>query len=120
VRLLGRRHPLADEVLGVDLDPAVELRHLSGTEAPELNVAQPAEGESSVLLVALQVDMIFLGLLRPLWGAVSDRYGRPQTLFASFALQTILATLFWLALTRLPPELAAPVLAWATGPTFAG
>ena len=41
VRLLGRRHPLADEVLGVDLDPAVELRHLSGTEAPELNVPQP-------------------------------------------------------------------------------
>ena len=36
------------------------------------------------------------------------------------ALQAALATLYWLALTRLPPELAAPVLAWATGPTFAG
>jgi nitrate/nitrite transporter NarK len=25
--------------------------------------------------VALQVDMICLGLLRPIWGVISDRYG---------------------------------------------
>lgn len=42
----------------------------------------PSIGTVPVLLVALQVDMICLGLLRPVWGVISDKHGRARTLLA--------------------------------------
>ena len=68
-----------------------------------------------MLLVALQIDMVCLGLLRPVWGVISDRYGRARTLLASFSAQTALALLYWYGVTRLEPSGAALVVAFLTG-----
>jgi OFA family oxalate/formate antiporter-like MFS transporter len=80
----------------------------------------PAVGSVPVLLVALQIDMIFLGLLRPLWGVLSDKVGRARTLVWSFSAQTILTVLYWYGVTRCQPRFAALTVAFLTGPTFAG
>ena len=79
----------------------------------------PVAGTVPVLLVALQVDMIFLGLLRPVWGVLSDKVGRARTMLVSFTAQTILAALYWYGVTRCQPRHAALIVALGTGPTFA-
>eukprot|EP01043_Picozoa_sp_COSAG02_P019509 COSAG02_NODE_942_length_15746_cov_6.164632_18_plen_453_part_00 len=79
----------------------------------------PVVGTVPVLLVALQVDMIFLGLLRPVWGVLSDKVGRARTMLASFTTQTILAALYWYGVTHCQPGHAALIVALGTGPTFA-
>lgn len=80
----------------------------------------PAVGSVSVLLVALQIDMVCLGLLRPVWGLLSDIYGRARTMLAIFSTQTAMALLYWYGVTRCQPSSAAFVVAFLTGPTFAG
>ena len=47
----------------------------------------PLLGPAPVLVLAMQMNFVCFGLLRPLWGAVSDCRGRTQTMTASFALQ---------------------------------
>jgi hypothetical protein len=47
----------------------------------------PLLGPTPVLVLSMQMNSVCFGLLRPVWGAVSDCHGRTQTMTASFALQ---------------------------------
>lgn len=80
---------------------------------------RPVIGSTSVVLVALQVNMVCLGLLRPVWGVISDTYGRATTMLASFFAQTALAVLYWHGVSHCSPPSKALVVAFLTGPTFA-
>jgi nitrate/nitrite transporter NarK len=79
----------------------------------------PLLGPTPVLVLSMQMNFVCFGLLRPVWGAVSDCHGRTQTMTASFALQSVLIFL-WRRGVHGEPSSAAWHLAWVTGPTFAG
>lgn len=55
----------------------------------------------SALPLAMTLDRIANGLTRPLFGWVSDRYGREQTMAFAFTLEA-LALLCWLSMAHHP------------------
>ena len=50
----------------------------------------------AALPLALTIDRFTHGLTRPLFGFISDRFGREQTMFIAFALEGV-AMMLWLA-----------------------
>ena len=50
----------------------------------------------AALPLALTIDRFTNGLTRPLFGFISDRFGREQTMFIAFALEGV-AMMLWLA-----------------------
>ena len=66
-----------------------------GAFAKDFGVANAMVWGMAALPLALTIDRITNGLTRPLFGWISDRFGRENTMFIAFGLESI-AMLAWL------------------------
>lgn len=64
--------------------------------AEDFGISQAVVFGMAALPLALTIDRVTNGLTRPLFGFISDRFGREQTMFIAFALEGVAMTL-WLA-----------------------
>lgn len=64
--------------------------------AEDFGISKAVVFGMAALPLALTIDRFTNGLTRPLFGLISDRYGREQTLFIAFAFEGLAMTL-WLA-----------------------
>nr|WP_315298730.1 oxalate/formate MFS antiporter [Raoultella terrigena] len=64
--------------------------------AEDFGISKAVVFGMAALPLALTIDRFTNGLTRPLFGFISDRYGREQTMFIAFALEGV-AMMLWLA-----------------------
>jgi MFS family permease len=64
--------------------------------AEDFGISQAVVFGMAALPLALTIDRFTNGLTRPLFGFISDRFGREQTMFIAFALEGV-AMMLWLA-----------------------
>lgn len=64
--------------------------------ADDFGISQAVVFGMAALPLALTIDRFTNGLTRPLFGFISDRFGREQTMFIAFALEGV-AMMLWLA-----------------------
>lgn len=64
--------------------------------AEDFGISKAVVFGMAALPLALTIDRFTNGLTRPLFGFISDRYGRENTMFIAFALEGVAMTL-WLA-----------------------
>ena len=64
--------------------------------AEDFGISKAVVFGMAALPLALTIDRFTNGLTRPLFGFISDRYGREKTMFIAFALEGVAMTL-WLA-----------------------
>ncbi|MFY0196521.1 oxalate/formate MFS antiporter [Klebsiella variicola] len=64
--------------------------------AEDFGISQAVVFGMAALPLALTIDHFTNGLTRPLFGFISDRFGREQTMFIAFALEGV-AMMLWLA-----------------------
>ncbi|TCW08531.1 oxalate/formate antiporter [Raoultella sp. BIGb0138] len=64
--------------------------------AEDFGISKAVVFGMAALPLALTIDRFTNGLTRPLFGLISDRYGREQTMFIAFALEGV-AMMLWLA-----------------------
>ncbi|VFS56239.1 oxalate/formate antiporter [Kluyvera cryocrescens] len=67
--------------------------------AEDFGISKAVVFGMAALPLALTIDRFTNGLTRPLFGFISDRYGREKTMFIAFALEGCAMTL-WLGLPR--------------------
>ena len=65
--------------------------------AEDFGISQAVVFGMAALPLALTIDRFTNGLTRPLFGFISDRFGREQTMFIAFALPEGVAMMLWLA-----------------------
>lgn len=64
--------------------------------AEDFGISRAVVFGMAALPLALTIDRFTNGLTRPLFGFISDRFGREQTMFIAFALEGV-AMMLWLA-----------------------
>jgi MFS family permease len=80
--------------------------------AEDFGISQAVVFGMAALPLALTIDRFTNGLTRPLFGFISDRFGREQTMFIAFALEGV-AMMLWLA-CREDPLLFVLLSGWCS------